>query len=163
MYGHVITKFSRMGSLPHFLTHGAPLRASRARAPLKIPGKNFTNFGIPRQIVLVFGDFGKCCSVRYWKLPENSNRTFWLNRKRPKFRTGKFPELRLPSKLHKTVPFNENGRESPETVIKIGFEEMEHKYLYHSVKMFRCPLKFSTRTTRKLVPYVRTSKTHGVT
>ena len=22
-YGHVITKFSRMGSLPHFLTHGA--------------------------------------------------------------------------------------------------------------------------------------------
>ena len=25
MYGHVITKFSRMGSLPHFLTHGAPL------------------------------------------------------------------------------------------------------------------------------------------
>ena len=31
MYGHVITKFSRMGSLPHFLTHGAPLRAVRAR------------------------------------------------------------------------------------------------------------------------------------
>ena len=25
MYGHVITKFSRMGRLPHFLTHGAPL------------------------------------------------------------------------------------------------------------------------------------------
>ena len=35
MYGHVITKFSRIGSLPHFFTHGAPLRASRARAPLK--------------------------------------------------------------------------------------------------------------------------------
>ena len=35
VYGHVITKFSRMGSLPHFVTHGAPLRASRARAPLK--------------------------------------------------------------------------------------------------------------------------------
>ena len=31
VYGHVITKFSRMGSLPHFLTHGAPLRALRAR------------------------------------------------------------------------------------------------------------------------------------
>ena len=27
VYGHVITKFSRMGSLLHFLTHGAPLRA----------------------------------------------------------------------------------------------------------------------------------------
>ena len=26
MYGHVITKFSWMGSLPHFVTHGAPLR-----------------------------------------------------------------------------------------------------------------------------------------
>ena len=24
MYGHVITKFSRMGRLLHFLTHGAP-------------------------------------------------------------------------------------------------------------------------------------------
>ena len=23
MYGHVITKFSRMSSLPHFFTHGA--------------------------------------------------------------------------------------------------------------------------------------------
>ena len=25
MYGHVITKFSRMGRLLYFLTHGAPL------------------------------------------------------------------------------------------------------------------------------------------
>ena len=33
VYVHVITKFSRMGSLPHFFTHGA-VRASRARAPL---------------------------------------------------------------------------------------------------------------------------------
>ena len=31
VYGHVITKFSTMGSLPPFLTHGAPLRALRAR------------------------------------------------------------------------------------------------------------------------------------
>ena len=29
--GHVITKFSRMGSLPHFLTDGAPLRARDLR------------------------------------------------------------------------------------------------------------------------------------
>ena len=27
VYGHVITKFSRMDSLLHFLTRGAPLRA----------------------------------------------------------------------------------------------------------------------------------------
>ena len=34
-YGHVITKISRMGRLPNFLTHGAPLRALRASgAPL---------------------------------------------------------------------------------------------------------------------------------
>ena len=40
MYGYEITKFSRMGSLPHFLTHGAPLRASRATAPLKTSSLN---------------------------------------------------------------------------------------------------------------------------
>ena len=31
VYSHVITKFSRMDNLPHFLTHGAPLWALRAR------------------------------------------------------------------------------------------------------------------------------------
>ena len=31
VYGHVIAKFSRMASLPHFLTHGAPLRARELR------------------------------------------------------------------------------------------------------------------------------------
>ena len=31
VYGHAITKFSWMGSLSHFFTHGAPLRAIRAR------------------------------------------------------------------------------------------------------------------------------------
>ena len=31
VYGHVITKFSWMGSLPHFLTHGALLRALHER------------------------------------------------------------------------------------------------------------------------------------
>ena len=31
MYGHVITTFSRIGSLPHLLTHGAPLSALCAR------------------------------------------------------------------------------------------------------------------------------------
>ena len=33
VYGHVFTKFSRMASLPHFLTRGAALRALRAREP----------------------------------------------------------------------------------------------------------------------------------
>ena len=31
VYGHEISKFSRMGGLPHFLIHGAPLRALCAR------------------------------------------------------------------------------------------------------------------------------------
>ena len=31
VYGHVTSQFSRMGSLPHFLTHGAPLCTLRAR------------------------------------------------------------------------------------------------------------------------------------
>ena len=35
MYGHVITKFSRMGRLLHFLTHGAPLRESAAKSGLR--------------------------------------------------------------------------------------------------------------------------------
>ena len=35
-YGHVITKFSRMGRLPHFLSYGAPsTRALRARVELR--------------------------------------------------------------------------------------------------------------------------------
>ena len=36
MYGHVITKFSRMGSLPHFLTHGSPqARFARQSSAMK--------------------------------------------------------------------------------------------------------------------------------
>ena len=34
VYGHVITKFSLMGSLPHFFTHGAALRAREQRYKL---------------------------------------------------------------------------------------------------------------------------------
>ena len=35
-YGHVITKFSRMGRLPHFLRYGAPsTRALRARVEVR--------------------------------------------------------------------------------------------------------------------------------
>ena len=36
VYGHVITKFSGMGRLPHFLSYGAPpTRALRARVELR--------------------------------------------------------------------------------------------------------------------------------
>ena len=36
VYGHVITKFSRVGRLPHFLSYGAPsTRALRARVELR--------------------------------------------------------------------------------------------------------------------------------
>ena len=41
VYGHVITKFSRMGSLPHFFTHGALLRASRESSAINSWGYPF--------------------------------------------------------------------------------------------------------------------------
>ena len=44
--------------------------------------KFFKKLGITREVVLLFGNFGKCCSFRFWKLPENLNQTFWLNGKR---------------------------------------------------------------------------------
>ena len=37
----------------------------------KIPGKkSFENLGIPREVVVFFENFGKSCSIRYWKLPK---------------------------------------------------------------------------------------------
>ena len=36
VYGHVITKFSRMGRLPHFLSYGAPpMRGASRRVELR--------------------------------------------------------------------------------------------------------------------------------
>ena len=49
MYGHVTTKFSRMGGLPLFFTNGAPLRALRARE-LRIYAVNELNL-VPEQIM----------------------------------------------------------------------------------------------------------------
>ena len=44
-YGHVITKFSRIGSLPHFLSYGAPsTRALRARVELRYK-QSYSNRG----------------------------------------------------------------------------------------------------------------------
>ena len=40
-YGHVITKFSGMGRLPHFLTHGVPLRARELRYKQFFVGKGW--------------------------------------------------------------------------------------------------------------------------
>lgn len=95
----------------------------------KTSGKKFqTSRSCPR-----FWKFWKMLFRSLLEVAENSNRA--QNSGLVSF----VPELFLPSKLHKTVPFNEDSRESPEPVIKIGFEEMELKFLYHSVKMFRCP------------------------
>ena len=45
VYGHVITKFSRMASLPHFPTHGAPMCALRARElRYYFPFENFRHY-----------------------------------------------------------------------------------------------------------------------
>ena len=32
--------------------------------------KSFENLGIPREVVVFFENFGKSCSIRYWKLPK---------------------------------------------------------------------------------------------
>ena len=48
---YVITKFSRMDSLPNFLTHGAPLRALRARG--SSANKNLL---ISRHLALIIHD-----------------------------------------------------------------------------------------------------------
>ena len=37
----------------------------------KTSGKKFSKFGYtPREVVFFFGNFGKCCSICYWKLPQ---------------------------------------------------------------------------------------------
>ena len=54
---YVITKFSRMDSLPNFLTHGAPLRAREARESsakkleLVFEFIEFKNYSQPKSIV----------------------------------------------------------------------------------------------------------------
>ena len=51
----------------------------------KLLGKSFRKFGYTsRGCPAVFGNLGKCCSTRYWKLPKfKSHLTVWLNWKRP--------------------------------------------------------------------------------
>ena len=54
----------------------------------KTSGKNFfENLGVPREVDLFNGNFGKCCSIRYWKLSKIQSRRFgrmesaqWLNK-----------------------------------------------------------------------------------
>ena len=51
----------------------------------KLPGKCFENLGIPREVVLFYGNFGKRCSIRSWKFPKIQQPGFWLNEKHPIF------------------------------------------------------------------------------
>ena len=42
-------------------------------------GNIFENLGIPREVFLFFGNFGKCCSFRYWKLLRIQTKRFgWM-------------------------------------------------------------------------------------
>ena len=43
VYGHVITKFSRMGRLPHFLTYGAPCTHGASRLAWSSANNNNNN------------------------------------------------------------------------------------------------------------------------
>ena len=50
VYGHLITKFSRMGRLLHFLTHGAPLaRFAREISAIKLQQKHIYASGYKRR------------------------------------------------------------------------------------------------------------------
>ena len=41
--------------------------------------KKFENWCIPREVVLFYGNFGKNCSIRYWKLPKIQTRCLdWM-------------------------------------------------------------------------------------
>ena len=51
----------------------------------KLPGKLFENLGIPREVVLFYGNLWKCCSIRNWKFPKIQQPGFWWNEKRPIF------------------------------------------------------------------------------
>ena len=61
VYGHVITKFSRMGRLPHFLAHGATLHESSSMIPVPhfffIP-VNFA-FNLPHYVTSYMHHTGK--------------------------------------------------------------------------------------------------------
>ena len=48
----------------------------------KLPGKSFRKFGYTSPGSPLFGNFGKCCSTRSWKLPK-FKLDFWLNGKHP--------------------------------------------------------------------------------
>ena len=42
----------------------------RSQLERKLPLKFFENLGIAREVVLIFENFEKRCSIRYWKLPK---------------------------------------------------------------------------------------------
>ena len=49
-------------------------------------GKKIENLGIPRVVVLFFGNFGNRCFIRYRKLPKTETGRFrWMEIKRPRF------------------------------------------------------------------------------
>ena len=59
-YGHVITKISRMGGLPHFLRYGATLEsASRARGATLGMSESFCHYPFLQNMGRVFGSIRK--------------------------------------------------------------------------------------------------------
>ena len=59
----------------------------------KTSGKKYTSNSIPREVFLFFGNFGKCCSIRYWKLLKIKTRRFgWME----SACSPVFPEIRVP-------------------------------------------------------------------
>ena len=69
---YVITKFSRMDSLPNFLTHGAPLRARFARARSSAI-KFYSNIVVNFLLQLIHNFLFFLCMAMYAKNKRKNN------------------------------------------------------------------------------------------
>ena len=82
VYGHVITKFSRMGRLLHFLTHGAPLarfaRENSAIAYFMFLVKLFLQFNIRN--IWAWLEVGSCLARGSWltRAGEMTKLSWWV-------------------------------------------------------------------------------------
>ena len=72
--------FQKLQKLLNFrnANHSTETRNSGSKVEWKenFQEKIFENFGIPREVVLFFRNFAKCCSVCHWKLWKIQNRCF---------------------------------------------------------------------------------------
>ena len=79
------TKLLNFRNVNHSTENSTNFRESKVEWKENFWQKIFENLGIIHEVVLFFGNCGKCRLIRYCELNENLNRTFWLNGKYPLF------------------------------------------------------------------------------